>query len=472
VDDFLLYTGMNHPSPLLAALLAAALAAAFALGNASAQTAPSRFALRGTVVTPDGALPNATVLVSGGMIEAVGSLRLDPGVPVVETGGIIFPGLIDLHNHLTWNVFPRWSSGLRFPNRYEWQQLPAYLAALANPHAKLIAEGMGPAMARYAEVKAIAGGATSLAGLYPEDLGPGFRPPYHGLMRHLDVGSGFYADGTRDPVRYEVFPLVLSEADAAEIRSGLQTRRIRSLLIHLAEGAPNDASSRMEYRILKARGLLLPGVTLIHGVALHAEQFAEMASLGVGLVWSPRSNIELYGATADVASAKRAGVRIALAPDWSPTGSDGMLEELHFAADLEASLASPVFSPDELVRMATGVPAGLAGVDTRVGAIRPGLCADLLVIRQTGSPAESALVHAGAPDVLMVMVGGRPVYGQKELVESLAPGAGWAAVSVKGASKEVSLPADPGLGDWQSLTGRLDAAMRPLGTRLGPLVSE
>jgi cytosine/adenosine deaminase-related metal-dependent hydrolase len=452
--------------------LFAAAAAALQLAAAPGPEASPRFALRGTVVTPEGAIPDATVLVSGERIEDAGSLTVPQGVPVIDTEGIIFPGLIDLHNHVTWNVFPRWSSGLKFPNRYEWQILPAYLAALANPHARLIREGMGAAMARYAEVKAIAGGATSIAGLYPEDLGPGFRPPYRGMMRMLDIGSGFYPDGTRDPVRYEVFPLVLGEADAADIREGLRTHRIRSLLIHLSEGNPNDASSMLEYRILKARGLLLPGVTLIHGVALHEDQFAEMARLGVGLVWSPRSNFELYGATADVAAAKRAGVQIALAPDWSPTGSDGILEELGYAAALEAALPKPVFSNEELVQMTTAVPAGLTGVDDRIGGIKPGLYADLLVIRRSRPNPYQSLVHTRPADILMVMVGGHPRYGEKALVESVGPGLTWTPISVDGSPKEVALPPDPKLGNWPELVSRLDAAMRAVGTRLGPIVSE
>ena len=64
--------------------------------------------------------------------------------------------------------------------------------------------------------------------------------------------------------------------------------------------------------MLKARGLLVPGVSIIHGVALSPANFAEMAKAHVGLVWSPRSNFELYGSTADVAAAKAAGVRLAI----------------------------------------------------------------------------------------------------------------------------------------------------------------
>jgi cytosine/adenosine deaminase-related metal-dependent hydrolase len=76
------------------------------------------------------------------------------------------------------------------------------------------------------------------------------------------------------------------------------------------------------------------GSSIIHGVALRKPDFEKMAAAGVGLIWSPRSNIELYGETADVATAKAVKVKedqritIALAPDWSPSGSDGVLQEL------------------------------------------------------------------------------------------------------------------------------------------------
>src|SRR5580692_11686744 len=109
-------------------------------------------------------------------------------------------------------------------------------------------------------------------------------------------------------------------------------------------------------------GFLHAGVSVIHGVALGKTKFKQVADagVGVGLIWSPRSNIELYGATTNVRGAKEAGVRIAPAPDWSPSGSDVMIEELKYAATWNASQVPPVFDAAELVRMATVVPAHLA----------------------------------------------------------------------------------------------------------------
>ena len=138
-------------------------------GHACAQ---QLWALRGTVVTPDGPLPRATVLIDATTIRAVGAnLTVPQGTRIVETGGFIYPGLIDLHNHVTWNVLPRWSAGAKSGARYDWQQLPEYQMALSLPHERLLAEGHGCAAERYAEVKAILGGATAQAGLSPDEIG-------------------------------------------------------------------------------------------------------------------------------------------------------------------------------------------------------------------------------------------------------------------------------------------------------------
>ncbi len=146
----------------------------------------------------------------------------------------------------------------------------------------------------------------------------------------MDNFAGFeHSVLNKEPLRYEVFPFEMQLADAAKVRADLESGALKAFLIHLGEGKPSDASAAREFRMLAKRndGFLRPGVSVIHGVALGKDEFKQMATATVGLIWSPRSNIELYGATTDVRSAKDAGVKIALAPDWSPSGSDGLLEE-------------------------------------------------------------------------------------------------------------------------------------------------
>lgn len=290
------------------------------------------------------------------------------------------------------------------------------------------------------------------------------------MVRMIDLCSGFYPPGAPETVAYQVFPLFLVEPLAAQYRTALTNHELKALLIHLGEGSPVDAASFNEYRMLKARGLLLPGVSLIHGVALRREQFEEMHRLGIGLIWSPRSNFELYGATADVVAAKAANVTIALAPDWSPTGSDGLLGELKYAAAWNEAQPAPPFDDRALFRMATSEPARLAAADDKIGALRAGLFADVLVLARSRSDAYAELDHASPADVNLVVVAGQAVYGDDALAKAARPDTPWTALQVGSASKSVAFPAPTPEDDWAHTTAALDAALVALGSHLAPLV--
>src|SRR5947209_2569308 len=89
------------------------------------------YAISGTLVTPRGIVDDGIILISHGAIEGIGSkIPIPHGTPVIDTNGVIFPGLIDLHNHLVWNVFPRWGPPSPVGNRYDWQAMPDYAAKL------------------------------------------------------------------------------------------------------------------------------------------------------------------------------------------------------------------------------------------------------------------------------------------------------------------------------------------------------
>ena len=90
-------------------------------------------------------------------------------------------------------------------------------------------------------------------------------------------------------------------------------------------------------------------------VALERRDFDVLAEAGAAMVWSPLSNLLLYGKTANVAAAKAAGVRIALGPDWSPSGSKNVLGELK-VAHLQAQADGVPLSDFELQLELTDSP--------------------------------------------------------------------------------------------------------------------
>jgi len=130
-----------------------------------------------------------------------------------------------------------------------------------------------------------------------------------------------------------VFPFEISAAEEQVIRTvdpdSTDPTRVHAAVMHLAEGT--DAAARREFRLFRAHQYLRKGVSVVHGRALEPDQIRELARGGVGFVWSPHSNFILYGKTADVLRALDAGMTVAIAPDWSPTGSAGMIEELGVA---------------------------------------------------------------------------------------------------------------------------------------------
>ena len=146
--------------------------------------------------------------------------------------------------------------------------------------------------------------------------------------------------------------------------------------------------------------------SLVHGVATDGDDYAVMREFDVTLVWSPRSNLALYGETIDLAAALQSGVRIALSTDWSPSGSFNMREEVRCARRV-AEASGAELPAEALWRMATASGAYALGLEDRFGAIRPGLRADLMLVRHAGGDPYETVLTAAGEDILAMWVDGR-----------------------------------------------------------------
>ena len=145
------------------------------------------------------------------------------------------------------------------------------------------------------------------------------------LARNLERNN-FGGDGILTRVGGSWFP---SDYSGSHVKSGNSSGSLNAWIIHLAEGI--DEPSRAEFDVLLTNDLLMDELMIIHGTALTATEFGHMANAGASLVWSPMSNLVLYGDTADVIAADEAGVRISIAPDWAPSGAKNVLGEVKIA---------------------------------------------------------------------------------------------------------------------------------------------
>jgi len=440
------------------------------IGPAATDVSGRPIVLRGTILAPDAVIKHGYVGIVNGRIVSVSAKPPDiPDAVRVNTEGIILPGFVDLHNHVPWNVLPRWSPGRTFTDQPQWADDPEF-GAFSAPFDHLVASFFCD-MNAWGELRALVGGTTSI-------MATRSFACIHGLVRNLDFNSGFY--GTTELDREHIFNAAGFQlpppSDVAGRAAFVQVARFlianpfyEALAMHVAEGT--DAYAEEQFTFLQSRGLLNPKGILIHGISLGASDFQAMAATGTALVWSPRSNRDLYGTTANIAAALDAGIEIALAPDWAITGSSNMLDEIKTAAQWNREHLGGRLTDRQLVDMVTSVPAHVAGVDDEVGFIRPGLRADLLVIGGGDDDDDvdpyRRVVDATPKDVRLVVIDGVPLYGDRELVQSFWDQDDLEEVAVSGARKSLATPAAAVL--VADLATRLQAALKLEGSSLAPL---
>ncbi len=412
--------------------------------TAQAQWKPDTgLVLVGKVVTmnDDGdVLPNARVWLANGRIMAIA--KAGESLPaaardavVIESKGAIYPGLIDLHNHPDYGIYPLMPINKKYRDRYEWRWYDDdYNKRITFPQELMTRAyyfDLGLEIGRYGEYKALAGGTTSIQGggalnrgLLPGKYGnytelPGGSPPLFGtsvsmvhareecLVRNIEFSL----------VEPRVATSRVDIGNSAKSWAEMQAEKAKGpLVVHLAEGA----SSRMagEFNAVKDSGLLGPELIAIHGVGLTESQLIEMAKAGAKLVWSPLSNFMLYGKTANVAAAKRAGLSISLAPDWAPSGSKSILGELKVADLVNKHDLKSLFSDRDLAEMVTRKPADAMGWNKRLGQISEGYLADVIVLDDKNADPYRNLIAAIEENIQMVMVRGEPLYGDAALMQA------------------------------------------------------
>ncbi|OFX22108.1 MAG: hypothetical protein A2V77_12920, partial [Anaeromyxobacter sp. RBG_16_69_14] len=382
--------------------------------------ATRRCALRGRLVTMDGkVIDDGVVWVANGGIEAVKPASAAgpagfSGVEPLDRGGAIYPGFIDLHNHLAYGVLPLWNVPAAYTNRDDWKKHPQYAQLVKQPMAVLGKRSeMLPAICRYVECKALFGGVTTTQGIRLVNAG-GITKYFRGIVRNVEMPD--------DPTlaRGESRMPDVAASDLAAFWKTLQAQDAHkaAYLLHLAEGT--DERARKHFLALHLKGddwAIDRALDGIHCVALQKGDFETLAAKQGSMVWSPMSNLLLYGKTADVAAAKKAGVRIALGCDWSPSGSKNLLGEMKVAWILGKKLK--VFGAEEVVAMVTRVASEVVRWDARLGTLAPGKLADLTVLTAPDADPYQGAIRATEAQVRLVVVGGVPRYGFPDLVRAL-----------------------------------------------------
>lgn len=371
---------------------------------------PARVVLTGDVVTmvPGvDVLKNGRVCIEGNTIVLVapkGSAlpEVFAKAPKVRTDGTIYPGLIDLHNHLTYNHIPLWTVPKKYTNRETWRtQEPLYESGISKPF-HVIADNPDKdyrrSIVRFAECRNLLGGVTSGQGMSLSSS-TGFPKYFQGLMRNIEQPL----DAAFQTCRGQTLNFRPGEVESILVPA---LKEGRPFVYHLSEGTDADARQMfLNLRLADGSWAVSKALVCIHCVALRPEDF-DILTAAAGVVWSPTSNLLLYGATADIAQAKQRGIPIALGADWAPSGCKNLLGELKVARAVSGQLGR-ILSDKELVEAVTLVPARMIGWDSLVGTVATGMRADLLVLEGTSDDPYKQLIDARESDIRAVLIDGR-----------------------------------------------------------------
>lgn len=388
--------------------------------------------LLGTVLTPS-QFYVGQVLIQGDTITCA-----EPGqgceaqaqavkAKVVDTNGILVPGLIDMHNHILFDIFDGddWLPSQTYLNHNEWPKEAKYGAMLDVKQCLENASQGKPTwcpapyntkeghlkceMNKWGELKGLIAGTTSIVGLAGASV-----PCFHSLARSIDTQ---YNDLDFDKIQTSaLFPPSTSAADG--VCKNYASGTTQAYLIHCGEGV--DDKSLAEFKLLETVSttdgcLLSPNTVLTHGTAFGPAEFAKMKDNGVKLTWSPASNVALYGATANIPAAIDAGVLVSLGPDWSMGGSQNLLDELRFADAWDNKHWGNRLSAKDLLTMATFHAAYSLQLHNQIGQIKTGLRADLFVIDALAADPYEAVLKATPGEVKLVLVNGVALYGDAAL---------------------------------------------------------
>ncbi len=403
-----------------------------------------KLALAGRIVLMDEpftVVPRGVIYIeNGGIVAVLDAAASAPpafeSIPVIDTRGTLFPGLIELHNHLSYNALPLWDVPKKFANRDQWSGTDEYRKLVSGPM-QVVGKtpDLLPALVRYVECKCLLGGVTTSQGIQLFS-NAGVRRFYRGIVRNVEQ---------TDEAELPEAATRVADIEARDAQLFLARLLKQScFLLHLSEGT--DQAARRHFLALQISDhewAISKQLAGIHSAALIQEDFDLLAEKGGAMVWSPLSNLLLYGDTAKIKAAKAAGVRTGIGSDWSPSGSKNLLGELKVAR-LVSQAQGGIFSDREIVNMATHGAASILQWEKVLGTLEAGKRADVLVIEGKAGDPYAALLEAKETSIKLVMINGVARYGTPPLMQRL--GASGEGIRIGGRTRMVYLKqatADP-----------------------------
>lgn len=349
----------------------------------------------GVIVTPDMVIQGAAVNIENGRIGKIGQPDKDAEFTIHLSGNdLIFPGLINSHDHLLGNYYPRIGSGpylnwLAWDNDLKSCDLYKERGKISNAD-----------LYELASYRNLVSGVTTVSDHIPHQVN-------ESLINGLPVNV------IKDySLEHECSSYDLRWGRGITVEHTEARTKNQPFITHIEEGYDEEATLGID--ILDYFKALDEYTVLIHGIALSDSDIDLIAKRNANLVWCPSSNYFMFKETTNIKRLLEKGVNIALGTDSPMSGSLNILEEMRFACSLYQKIYGKELDPKTVVRMVT-VNAARALRLKNTGRIEEGCNADILVLKD-GNPGDPyrSLTQAWYDNISMVFRNGILTYADSD----------------------------------------------------------
>jgi len=358
------------------------------------------------------------VHIVDGVIAAVGPAEdvrtAAPDVPIADHGrGLILPGFIDAHAHYSQTaIISSWGKRLidwletyTFPEEMRLAD-PVYAARIADRFFDLTLQNGITTASAYCTTAP-----TSVAAYFEEAERRGLRAVGGKVMMDRNAPEGLcdtaqsgYDDSkallqtwhNRGRAQYAITPRFAptSTAEQLEASGALWAEHPDCVMqTHLSEQVEEIAWVRelfpgsVDYlSVYEGFGLCGPGAVMGHSIHLTEREIRALKSTGSGVAHCPTSNTFIGSGLFDMNALKTvAGIPVGLATDVGGGSSFSMFRVMAASYEI-AQLRGENLHPAQLLWLATAGSAQVLRLQDKIGTLKPGIEADLVVLDLASTP--------------------------------------------------------------------------------------
>ncbi|MFA7057454.1 MAG: amidohydrolase family protein [Candidatus Cloacimonadales bacterium] len=315
---------------------------------------------------------------------------------IIFEKAIIYPALINTHDHLVGNWYPPAITEDKFVNSHIWVEAmknhPTYLARneyWKNDGSFILTKQKEITLCWLGVYKNIFSGVVAV-----QDHAPKQKPAYY---------QTFPVNVVEDFTQCHSLPLDNWWGGKSAEEEFEDAMGKMPFILHVGEGV--DPLTAHEFTELKERGLLAKNTVMIHGICLSEKEIEEIAEVGATICWCPTSNENLIGKHLNIEYCLKQGVNVTLATDSTLSGGINLFAEMRFSKE-----RFPRVTSVDIFKMVTCNAAQALMLPNQYGSLEKST-SELLILDEVIDNPFDNLIYAQTANIKLLLHDNKPILG-------------------------------------------------------------